>query len=193
MSKTMTDLPSTQHNAADTSVAEAWGAPLVAVVCETCDWTFLAPPSADLGRCPHCSRPGLTPLDSGLSQLPYTQPPELTLPHALDPAQLGQAIQTFARGIPYPPQDLTPSTLQRRLQRVYLPMWLVDASVQANWKAEAGFDYQVVSHQDQYSGSGWTSQQVKEGRIRWEPRLGRLERSYANLAAPALEDHPALQ
>jgi hypothetical protein len=102
-------------------------------------------------------------------------------------------VQSFASGIPYPPQDLTPEKLRSRLRRVYLPMWLVDAGVGAAWKAEAGFDYQVVSHQDRYSGSGWTSQQVKEGRIRWEPRLGRLERSYANIAAPALEEHLALQ
>ena len=188
----MTNITATENISSASAAAETWGVPLIAVVCENCDWRFLTPESTDLGRCPHCSQPGLSLLETDLSQLPYTQPPELTLLHALNQAQLNQAIQTFASGIPYPPQDLTPASLQARLKRVYLPMWLVDASVKATWKAEAGFDYQVVSHQDHYSGSGWTSQQVKEGRIRWEPRLGRLERSYANLVAPALEDHPVL-
>ena len=189
----MTDLPIPPNTDANPAVTESWGAPLIAVVCEHCDWSFLTPETSDLGRCPHCFQAGLARIDAQVSQLPYTQPAELTLPHTLDQAHLSQAIQRFAGGIPYPPQDLTPTNLQARLRRIYLPMWLVDAGVRAAWKAEAGFDYQVVSHQDRYSGSGWTSQQVKEGRIRWEPRLGRLERSYANLVAPALEDHAALR
>jgi hypothetical protein len=72
---------------------------------------------------------------------------------------------------------------------------LVDADVQATWQAEAGFDYQVVSHQDRYDDqrAGWVSQEVKEGRVRWEPRLGSLKRSYANVPAPALEEEPRLR
>jgi hypothetical protein len=185
--------PEKQNANPEPTLAASWGAPLIAVVCERCDWSFLTPDAPDLGHCPHCFQPALARIDSPLSQLPYAQPPELTVPYALSQAQMSQAIQAFASGIPYPPQDLSPDKLQTRLRRVYLPMWLVDTGVRAAWKAEAGFDYQVVSHQDRYSGSSWTSQQVKEGRVRWEPRLGRLERSYANIAAPALEDHPALQ
>lgn len=189
----MSETPPTPNPVPDPGVAESWGADLAAVVCEACDWSFLKPENLQLDRCPHCFRPGLKRIDAQVSQLPYTQPPELCLPYTLSEAQLSQAIQNFAGGIPYPPQDLNPTALQVRLQRVYLPMWLVDAGVSATWKAEAGFNYQVVSHQDRYSGSGWTSQQVKEGRIRWEPRLGRLERRYLNVAAPALEEHPRLR
>jgi hypothetical protein len=192
MSAAMPDAFPTQNDLPNQDVAESWGVPLVAVVCEQCDWSFLTPQTTDINRCPHCFQPALARIDAQVSQLPYTHPPELTIPHALSEAQLSQAIQGFASGIPYPPQDLSPARLQARLQRIYLPMWLVDASVSASWKAEAGFDYQVVSHQDRYSGNGWISQQVKEDRIRWEPRLGRMERSYNNIAAPALEDHPAL-
>lgn len=189
----MSEMPATTPPEPTSSGSESWGAALVAVVCEGCDWRFLAPENADLSRCPHCFQPGLKRIDAQLDQLPYTQPPELCLPFTLSEAQLSQAIQNFAEGIPYPPQDLNPAALQKRLRRIYLPMWLVDAGVSATWKAEVGFNYQVVSHQDRYSGSGWTSQQVQEGRIRWEPRLGRLERRYANVAAPALEEHPALR
>jgi hypothetical protein len=56
-----------------------------------------------------------------------------------------------------------------------------------------GFDYQVVSSQDRYrDGAGWSSQEVQETRVRWEPRVGRLERQYENLPAPALDDHRKL-
>ncbi|OGO38202.1 MAG: hypothetical protein A2W35_08790 [Chloroflexi bacterium RBG_16_57_11] len=189
----MTDIPETQSAPPGVSLEQSWGTALAAVVCERCDWGFLIPEAVDLGRCPHCFQPTLGRIDQDVSQLPYTQPPELIIPYALSEAQLSQEIQRFASGIPYPPQDLVSKNLQARLQRVFLPMWLVDASVQAAWKAETGFNYQVVSHQDRYSGSGWASQQVKEGRVRWEPRLGRLDRIYTNIAAPALEDHAILQ
>lgn len=192
MSALMTDDSPTQNDQLNQDLAESWGAPLIAMVCERCDWSFLAPQSTALERCPHCFQPALARIDYQVGQLPYTHPPELTIPHALSEARLAQAIQGFASDIPYPPHDLAPDRLQARLQRIYLPMWLVDARVSASWKAEAGFDYQVVSHQDRYSGSGWISQQVKEDRIRWEPRLGRMERSYNNIVAPALEAHPAL-
>jgi hypothetical protein len=174
-------------------LTESWGTPLAALVCERCDWRFLVPQSAEPQRCPHCFQPALTPVEPHIGQIPFAQPPELALPHALSGAQLNQEVQRFATGIPYPPQDLSAENLQARLNRMYLPMWLVDCRVRANWKAEAGFDYQVVSHQERYSSNGWISQQVKEPRVRWEPRLGRLERSYANIAAPALEEHAALR
>jgi hypothetical protein len=189
----MTDIAEPQNVNRSATVEQSWGVPLIAVVCEHCDWGFLTPEAVDLGRCPRCFQPALARIDQDVSQLPYTQSPELTIPYALSEAQLNQEIQRFASGIPYPPHDLAAKNLQARLQRVYLPMWLVDARVRADWKAETGFNYQVVSHQDRFSGGGWTSQQVKEGRVRWEPRLGKLERSYTNIAAPALEEHAALQ
>ena len=33
---------------------------------------------------------------------------------------------------------------------------------------------------------------MTETRVRWEPRVGRLNRAYENVAAPALDDHRAL-
>jgi hypothetical protein len=74
---------------------------------------------------------------------------------------------------------------------VYLPMWLVDSEVQATWQAEVGFNYEVVSHQERFEENrgGWSTRQVNETKIRWEPRLGRLKRSYQNINAPALEEH----
>jgi hypothetical protein len=120
----------------------------------------------------------------------YDTPPEALVPFSLSSSLLGSKIEAFAGGIPFAPLDLEPRNLQGRLRRLYLPMWLVDADVKATWQAEAGFDYQVVSHQDRYDaqGGGWSSRQVEEGRIRWEPRLGRLARKYENVVAPALEE-----
>ena len=173
----------------------AWGAKLQAAVCERCDWAFLAPTESLPQLCPHCFQAQLTRMAEGVEQLPYIHPPELLLPFTLPAERLGQAVQAFAQGIPYAPPDLAPKDLQGRLRRIYLPMWLVDAQVKAIWQAEAGFDYEVVSHQDHFDDhrGGWSSNEVKEGRVRWEPRLGRLSRSYTNISAPALDEHASLR
>ena len=68
-------------------------------------------------------------------------------------------------------------------------MWLVDCRIRATWQAEVGFDYEVVSHQDHFTGGKWISKQVNEVRIRWESRIGRLDRQYKNIQAAALEEH----
>jgi hypothetical protein len=51
-----------------------------------------------------------------------------------------------------------------------------------------GFDYQIVSHREELRNGSWQSQKIKESNIRWEPRVGRLQRHYDNKAAPALEE-----
>jgi hypothetical protein len=123
------------------------------------------------------------------------QPPELYLPFTVTGDTLSQTIEKFAGGIWFAPADLNPQNLKSRLQRVYLPMWLVDSEVVAIWQAETGFDYEVVSHQDSFdqNRAGWVSREVTETRIRWEPRAGRLRRPYQNIVAPALEEHHRLR
>jgi len=172
-----------------------WGVNLEAAVCEQCDWSYLLPAGQPPLYCPHCFQAALTPLAQQVAYLPYTRPPELVLPFTVSAEKLGQAIQDFAHQIWFAPGDLKPQNLQARLQRLYLPLWLVDSEAQATWEAEAGFNYDVVSHQDKFDDNkgGWTSQQITETRVRWEPRLGRLTRPYANIAAPALEEYIALQ
>lgn len=174
---------------------EAWGTDVQVVVCETCDWRFVLPAETSLPRCPHCFGTELELLSGEVSELPYVAPPEQAVPFAVSEAQLTGGIETFAKGIPLPPKDLNPAALRARLQAIYLPRWWVDAEVAALWQAEVGFDYEVVSHQERYSDTvgGWQARKVHEGRVRWEPRAGRLRRTYENVMAPALEAEKALR
>ncbi|MCI0393660.1 MAG: hypothetical protein L0332_27650 [Chloroflexi bacterium] len=169
-----------------------WRAWLEAFVCEQCDWSYLLPPGSPAQRCPNCFQTMLAPLEGDLSKVAYNRPPELVIPARLPPELLQQRLHDFTRGIPFAPRDLTAANLHGRMRQGYLPLWLVDGDVGALWQAEAGFNYQVVSHQDRYAQGGWASQEVKEARIRWEPRLGRLARRYHNLPAPALEEEASL-
>ncbi len=171
------------------TVLEGWERPLQAAVCEHCDWRYLVPTERPLSRCPHCFQATLTPLTDEVEELPIVRPPELVVPFEVSPEELERGVETFVGGIPFPPEDLNAEALKSRLEEVYLPTWLVDVAVEAVWEAEAGFDYQVVSHEERYDdrAGGWVTREVEETRTRWEPRVGRLTRTYDNVPAPALE------
>lgn len=172
----------------DPTPLPGWGDAARLYHCHRCDWAFVA--LAAERHCPHCAGDLLRPLDTPPAQLPAARPPEAVAAFTLAPAQIDAALRGFVRSIPLAPADLTVARLRSRLQPCYLPRWLVDASVAARWQAEAGFDYEIVSHEEQFEGERkqWRSQQVRETRIRWEPRLGQLQRRYENAAAPALEE-----
>ncbi len=144
--------------------------------------------------CPHCLKADLVALGGQDDNITYEFLPELLLPFTVATESLNQNIQHFAGDIWFAPGDLNPKNLRTRLQRIYLPMWLVDRQVQATWQAETGFNYDAISHRDSFDDKrgGWHSEQLTETRIRWEPRVGRLSRTYDNIPAPALEEHFAL-
>lgn len=193
----MTDLQTTPSDAPAGAQSHPWGNfPLK--ICDHCQARFLhlntsAHGAGSSQRCPQCFQSELVyqPFNSEIQS--FDRPAELVIPFALSTAEIEQAVQRFSDGIPYPPEDLTGEQLRSRLNRIYLPMWLVDAQVNAKWQAEAGFNYFVVSHQERFSAQGWSSQPVEEQRVRWEPRLGRLQRTYQNIIVPALEDHRRMQ
>lgn len=172
-------------------ISADWGQELLAGVCASCGWNFLLTTRGQLRRCPYCFQAELSPFEPGREALPGTNPPELVVPGELARQKLEQSLFAFSQGIWFAPQDLNPSNLVQRIERVYLPMWLVDVQVEATWQAEAGYDYQVVSHREQYDQNrgGWITQEVTETRVRWEPRAGKLRRAYQNNVAPALEEH----
>lgn len=171
-----------------------WGQGVVCFVCQNCDWRFLVDTGNIPQECPHCHAPQIAQYqgEDFRQMADFIKPPELHLPFSFPQAQLTEKIQNFAKNIPFAPDDLRLDNLQNRLQKIYLPLWLVDSQVSATWQSECGYYYQVKSHQEKYSGGRWQTQEVIETRTRWEPRLGRLERSYQNIAAPALEEHRAL-
>lgn len=187
----MPDRESDLDNSKKYSITSSWGREYEAAVCEDCDWSFLVFPDLQTMHCPHCYQSTLKSIiEGGDRELPSSRAPELVVPFQVTPESMDDGINKFASKIPFAPKDLTSQNLRSRLCRLFLPMWLVDAEVQAKWWAEVGFDYKVVSHQAHYDDhqGGWSSREVEEGRIRWEPRLGRLERTYHNISTPALEE-----
>lgn len=165
----------------------AWGADWVLEGCANCNGVFVLPPDKVSQRCPFCGQAALAQMNPTDDRPIHTQPPEMVVPYRAKEDVLRRNVRQFAKSVWLAPTDLQEATLLGRLQPVYLPMWLVDAQVQGDWQAEMGFNYEIVSHREQFKNSNWETERVKERRIRWEPRLGRLNRNYDNQATPALE------
>lgn len=166
----------------------AWGKDRVLEGCDGCNGLFVLPPEKVSQRCPYCGQANLAQMNPADDQPVYTQPPELVMPFRAAENQLRSQATRFAKSIWLAPADLSEAALLGRMQPLYLPMWLVDALVQGEWQAEMGFDYEIVTHREAYQNSGWQTQRLNEKRVRWEPRLGRLNRLYENQTAPALEE-----
>jgi hypothetical protein len=175
-------------------VLATWGSVMKLAVCEQCDWQYVLKENQPLPFCPHCYHQSLVNLSLETSQQMVVYEPELILLSGLQAAQIQQIYHAFAGGNWFPPKDLNVKNLIARTTLLYLPIWLVDASVKSTWKAEAGFNYQVLSHQDRFDDhrGGWSSQEVKETRLRWEERIGQMQRNYQNHTSPALVEHSVL-
>lgn len=161
--------------------------PDLAAVCNHCGVAYRVLGLSELPLCPNCLDEVLVWLSDEDSAEVLIHPPEAYIPFHIDPHALIPQFDRFIDAIPFRPIDLLVSHLLERSQRVFMPIWWVDVGANARWKAEVGFDYEVVSHREQYKG-GWVTQELKETRIRWEQRLGKLQRTYENISAPALEN-----
>lgn len=171
-----------------------WGEQVLYVMCNRCDRSFLVPSDLNSRECPYC-RNGNLDLYEGqdFSNLQcHIRPPEMQIPFNYPIEKLFEGLQTFAKEVPYAPEDLTAENLRNRLRMVYIPMWLVDGQVSATWQADCGFHYQAKSHEENFNSGRWNTRDVIETRTRWEPRLGKLTRTYQNMAAPGLNDHRKL-
>ena len=171
----------------------AWGENWVLEGCANCNGIFVLPPEKVSQRCPICGQAALAEMNPADNRPIYTQPPELVVRFRAQENALRSNVAKFARSLWLAPTDLNENTLLGRLQPVYLPMWLVDVQVQGEWQAEMGFDYEIVSHREQYRQNNWQTERVKETRVRWEQRVGRLNRQYDNRAAPALEEQAEVE
>jgi hypothetical protein len=193
----MQDAGSEEQGLRGTDVAAVWGVRLTAVHCAQCGEAHLVPEQALSEAegdaipplCPFCFQGPVTPQPAYLRE----EPPEQVLPYGVSERKLADILNRWAQGIWFRPAEMKAPTLAQRARRYLIPLWLVDGQAAAAWRADVGFDYQAVSYQDRYSdGRGWSSQEMTEGRVRWEPRVGRLNRTYENLVAPALDGHRAL-
>jgi hypothetical protein len=167
-------------------IRSVWDVQLHILGCQHCGVAHLVPASWELSRCPACLRERLESQPVRWRR----EPPELLVPFesSLTDRRLSKNVERWLRGVWLRPDELRADLLLSRLRRVFVPMWLVDATVVGHWSAQMGYDYQVESTLERFEeGRGWRSRRLEETRTRWEPRAGRVNRRYENVPVPALE------
>ncbi len=171
-----------------------WANTLSVYVCEFCDWIFCHIEVHQHQRCPYCFHSELSLLDSEEISHLITYSPELYFPFSVGIDVINSKLRDFVKGIRFAPRDLSIDSLNNRLTQLYIPNWLVDVHVSADWEAEMGYNYEVVSHQERFDQKSnlWKTREFTETRIKWEHTIGRLNRSYQNIRAPGIEEAPVL-
>ena len=153
--------------------------------CQQCGRVYIIQPD-QLGQiCPLCRK---AKLESQPVRMRAAEP-ERILPFSIAQNKLTAIYSDAVGRVWIKPEDLTPESLLRNTVPLFWPLWLVDSDIRGHWQMEAGFDYQVESSQEFYNGGQWRSRKQIEGRVRWEPRLGKVNTHVDNVSAQALEEH----
>jgi len=164
------------------SAEKVWGTSLQPAGCIKCKQAYLVT-AENMGKlCPLCAG---SLLESQPARI-RSEPPESIIPFRIKPGDLKNIFSGFVKGIWFKPGDFNPLSMMERIQPVYWPRWMVDSDMAGIWQAEAGFDYEVKSSRESYSGGGWQTNEIVETRVKWEPRTGQLFRHYDNVVTPAL-------
>ncbi len=165
-----------------------WGLSLHPAGCSACQRVFLVDQAQIGQRCPLCGRAQLQPQPALLRP----EAPELLAPFRYKTGDLRPRLEKFVNEVWLRGPDFETEKLLQRVTSIYWPVWLVDGDVVGDWQAEAGFDYQVKSSQESFGNGKWNTRELIEQRIRWEPRIGQIQRHYDNIAAPAISDQKQL-
>jgi hypothetical protein len=155
------------------------------VGCPHCKRTFLVKSTQLIMLCPLCHSAKL--VKQPLRMRPGE--PEKMIPFRIMTSDLSKIYQRVVESVWIKPDDFKAENLQARSVPIFWPLWLVDSDIEGHWQMEAGFDYQVESYQEVYMGGDWNSRKKVEGRVRWEPRLGRIRSHVDNVSVAALEEH----
>jgi hypothetical protein len=170
------------------TLGEQWGQALQPAGCRVCDQVHLVD-AASIGKpCPNCGRGKLEAQSARMR--PET--PELVIPFRKNHEDFRLSLEQFVRGVWITPDDMTTEKMLARAMPVFVPMWLVDGTVDGDWQAECGYDYQVESTRQNYANGQWVEQKVIETRQKWEPRMGKIQRRYDNITVPAMSDQERL-
>jgi len=163
----------------------AWQTDRIPAGCDQCEKVFLVPRTALEQRCPLCGRGQLQAQPVLMQKIS----PEFMLPFKVGQTQLQSVFNTFCEGIWLAPDGLNSANLLKNCRALFWPMYLVDSTVEGQWQAEMGFDYQVKSAKATYSQHGWENRDEVKTRTRYEKRLGSVSRRYENVAVPAIDSH----
>ncbi len=142
--------------------ARGWQAPRTSVRCQSCQAISVFPPDKVGQRCEFCGSSALVPYE----QVKDAFSPESLLPLRISEPKARDLIRAWYGRQWFAPNAFRRKALTDTVRAVYLPYWTFDASVHADWTAEAGDHYWVQQGK----------QRVR--RTRWYPAAGQLDHAF---------------
>jgi len=133
-------------------------------------------------ECPFCATPVVT--DTGTHR---HIKPKAVLPFALDERTAKQAMNDWLGRLWFAPNGLQDYARKgRKMQGIYVPYWTFDADTKTAYRGERGTVYYVTKT---VTRDG-KRVQVREQRIRWRPKSGRVARFFDDVLVLAARSLP---
>jgi len=149
-----------------------WGTERRELACSSCGAVVAVAPDALTSTCAFCGSNRVLARDIAGELVR----PTALIPFTVDQQQCqAQVTQWLGQGWMHPPELRHVRALQK-LTGVYLPFWIFDADIHANWKAEVGTE----RTERYYENGEWKTRTV----IDWDWRSGRVHVPIRNHLVP---------
>jgi predicted RNA-binding Zn-ribbon protein involved in translation (DUF1610 family) len=140
--------------------ARGWGADRSELHCESCGADLSVAASELSSTCPFCASNRVI---SRVANQDFLRP-RFLIPFLLEPDNCKPLIKAWLDKGWMHPADLSRAAASTQLQGIYLPFWTFDATIQAEWNAEVGYE-RTERYYDSSSKSWKTRTQID---WRWE-------------------------
>lgn len=152
---------------------QGWGVQRQVLHCDSCGADYSLAPGALTATCTFC---GSNKVNVQTVADDHLRPRQL-VPFRIEKQQLHDTIQKWlGKGWFHPGQLSQSSGIEKRITGIYLPFWAFDATVNAKWEAEVGYDEQ----ESYYDDGEWKTRTV----TRWRWRTGHVTVPIDDLLIP---------
>lgn len=155
-----------------------WQAERISVRCQHCDAISVFEEGRVGQRCDFCGSTQLVPYEA--TKAPFR--PESLLPLKLAENDVRDIVKTWLKSVWFAPNNLAKIGSTDTLKGFYLPFWTFDASVSAQWYAEAGYYYYTT---ESYTDSEGKQRTRQVQHTRWEPASGHVSHFFDDDLVPA--------
>lgn len=146
-----------------------WGIERKSIQCEACQAVFSSGEGELSTSCPFCASNRV----ATLSAMHDFVRPGFMIPFTVDRQQCRATVKEWlGKGWMHPP-ELRQTEVVSKFTGIYLPFWIFDAQINADWKAQVGYEETKRTYRD----GKWET----ETEIRWQWESGRVHLPIHNL------------
>ena len=135
--------------------------------------------------CPYCKSPILTNLD-----IFYDLHPESLLTFSFDKKRAKELFKNWIGSLWFAPNDLKYMLSHEKIEALYLPYWTYDCDTTSYYEGERGDIYYVYVQKEVLINGVREIRTVREERIRWSFKTGRVSRFFDDVLVGASKTLP---